>query len=209
MRGSVNYMYFDRLISCCNCLKYAFDKSDMKSIIENKKDLAKLLKNMKLENDFTVPSNAAELDNFIAVMCKRYGVLSDKSSFGVFPLFGISKYSNVSEFSLLLGLLHKSKYYYNDFMHSSVGKNRGYDEDFYFPGFVSKPLPLGVVEENSSRTLLLAQSSDTLRLNTKNHISMNEFLLWSDLYYEVQYLAASIERDEYYTFEKYYELFYN
>ncbi len=183
LAGSVNFYFFTFLDKACVKFKNSFEKSDMKGVADARKTIGELLKYMKLDKEFSVPQTIAELDKFAAVFQNKFGTVTERKSFSIFPFYGQSQNGSSKEWSLLFGLLHSSKdkqYYDWSSLPNTWGRN-----------------PKQVLEEKSSRTLVLAQSSDTLERSYKNDISLSEKMLWDRLHAQVRDLSYYIEKDEF------------
>ena len=190
LNGSVNYYFFKELDKQCSAFKEAFEKSDMKGVADSRGKIAELLKVMKIDKDFTAPQNIAELNEFSAAFKHKFGTVIDKNSFSILPFFNKSNEGKNREWSLLFGLLHKSKYY-QDY------------EKYSLPNAWSMRRNSNqVLEEDSSRTLLLVQSSETLNRNFKYGVSQNESIMWQRLYSQLRDLAVYMEHDEFNLWKK-------
>ena len=183
LAGSVNLPYFNLLELACREFKTSFEKSDMKGVADARKTIGEILKNMKLDKEFSVPQNIAELNKFAAAFQQKAGTVIEKKSFSIFPFYGQSQNGSNKEWSLLFGLLHSSK-----------------DKQYYdwssLPNIWSRN-PKQILEEKSSRTLVLAQSSETLERSYKNDLSYSEKFLWHQLRGQVRDLSYCIEHDEF------------
>ena len=182
-QGSVNSVLWYQLDSQCQGLKKAFENSDMQKIINYKKMIANSLKSMKIDGDFAVPANEKELKTFCSALQKRFGIVDEKKSFAVFPLYSSEKNMNTDKTSLLLGLLHSSQNYrrHDQRMPATGGKI-----------FNNAQL----VEKDSSSTLVLASKSEELKRNFKTGMTWEEQWAWYYLEWKLENLAKSLERDE-------------
>ncbi len=178
--GSINKIIWNSLDSQCQYLREAFRNSDMQKIIDGKKMIAANLKSINLDGDFKVPDNEKELENFAHALQERFGVLDEEKTFAVLPFFSSTKSMTTDKFSLLFGLLYSSRDCRNH-------------ENLSLP--YSKKQSQ-TVEEDSSRTLLLAASSDTLKRKYAPDFSTAEIFAWMSFFYDVKNLARSIEADE-------------
>ena len=183
LAGSVNFYFFTFLDKACVNFKNSFAKSDMKGVADARKTIGELLKYMKLDKEFSVPQNIDELNKFAAAFQQKFGSVIEKKSFSIFPFYGQSQNGSNKEWSLLWGWLHRSKdfqYYDWSSLPNTWGRN-----------------PKQILEEKSSRTLVLAQSSETLERSFKNNISNYEKFLWYQLREQVRDLSYCIEQDEF------------
>ncbi len=183
LAGSVNFYFFTFLDKACVNFKNSFAKSDMKGVADARKTIGELLKYMKLDKEFSVPQNIDELNKFAATFQQKFGSVIEKKSFSIIPFYGQSQNGSNKEWSLLWGWLHRSKdfqYYDWSSLPNIWGRN-----------------PKQILEEKSSRTLVLAQSSDTLERSYKNDISYSERFLWYQLREQVRDLPYCIEQDEF------------
>ena len=183
LAGSVNFYFFSFLDKACVNFKNSFAKSDMKGVADARKTIGELLKYMKLDKEFSVPQNIDELNKFAAAFQQKFGTVTERNSFSIIPFYSQSQNGNDKEWSLLWGLLHRSK----DFQY--------YDWAF-LPNVWGRKAKQ-ILEEKSSRTLLLAQSAKTLERSYKNDISYSEKYIWYQLHAQVRDLSYCIEMDEF------------
>ncbi len=184
--GAANIFFLKELDTQCGILKKAIESDDMSNLNSSRKIIAEILNEMNCSNDFEIPENMEEFEDFIHSLrlkfCTNY---SSKSSM-LFPLYGESEsLSGISNW-YILGLL---RYYENQTLHNPFMKLPEYKK-------------IQTVENESSNTLLLFGEYKKIYRRFPQNVSQYEAMFYHGLHSTLQLLALSLDCDEYAKWKK-------